>query len=359
MIDIARKIRHFAVHSSILWRNPGALPMVARGYFNALALGRPVLRTVEFAVTAQCNVNCPMCYATKLVDRTREPLTPDEYAAIWAQARKLGAFSAHLSGGEPTMRKDLEQIIRALDPGRTIVSMTTNATLLSGPALEKLRKAGLSVLHFSLNSLDAEDNDRERDFKGHLARVVESIALAKGLGFEVCLSVVVSHSNLAMVERLTRFAEEKGAGIVFSLATPAGNWDGAFDQLLTPEDWARVDGFMAANPHVRSDWTINLSMRKGCPAGYEKVSVSPYGDVQGCAMSFVAHGNLRDEPLADIWRRMLDFEPYRRRSPVCLIGLDRDFIDSYLAPVNALDRLPVRVEDHPTRPLRAPGDRPA
>lgn len=356
MTSPVEKLRHFAHHSSILWKNPGVLPMVAKGYFNALVLQKPVLRTLEFAVTAHCNVNCSMCYATKIVDKTREPLSPDDYARIWDQAKKLGAFSAHLSGGEPTLRKDLPEIIAALEPRATIISMTTNSTILTPPQLEKLRKAGLSVLHFSLNSLDPEDNDRERDFKGHLQRVIDTIEAAKALDFEVCLSVVVSHSNFAMVKRLTAFAEEKGIGIVYSLATPAGNWDGAKDQLLTPEDWAEVDAYMTANPHVRSDWTINLSMKKGCPAGYEKVSVSPYGDVQGCAMSFISHGNLREEPLEAIWRRMLDYDQYKKRSPVCLIGLDHTYIDEYLAPVNGMDILPVPAEKHPLHPLRTGGE---
>lgn len=355
MTDFVAKLSHFAAHSSLIWKNPGVLPKVAQGYFKALVLRRPVLRTLEFAVTPRCNVNCAMCYATKIDDPGRKPMTPDDYSKVWQQAKRLGAFSAHLSGGEPTVRTDLAKIITALEPRHTLISMTTNAILLGPENLEKLRKAGLSVLHFSLNSLDPEINDRERDHKGHRAKVLASIAEAKKLGFEICLSVVVSHGNFETVKRLTEFAAGNAIGIVYSLATPAGNWTGAKEQLLTPEEWREVDAYMTAHPHVRSDWTINLSMRKGCPAGYEKVSISPYGDVQGCAMSFISHGNVLEEPLADIWTRMRSWSQYKKRSPVCLIGLDPEYIDEYIMPVNGLKVLPVPVEKHPRHPL-VPGE---
>jgi MoaA/NifB/PqqE/SkfB family radical SAM enzyme len=351
MATVWQKAKHFTRHSSLLWKNRAVLPAVASGYFKTLVLRRPVLRTIEFAITPHCNVNCTMCYATKIVDRRRKTLSPSEYADIWNQARQLGCFSVHLSGGEPTLRKDLPDILAALSPGQPIISMTTNSSMMSPGYLERLRTGGLSVLHFSLNSVDPTVNDRERDHAGHKELVLRTIAEARKFDYEVCLSVVVSRGKLAEMRRLAAFASEHEVGIVFSLATPAGNWTGATDQLLTPEEWSEVDAYMDANPHVRSDWTINLSMRKGCPAGFEKIALSPYGDVQGCAMSFISHGNVREEGLESIWRRMHEFKHYKKRPGQCLIALDREYIDEYLVPVNALEVLPVPIEQHPRHPL--------
>lgn len=341
------KLNYFLSHSRLIWKNWRILPSVAAGYFRALVLRRPVLRTVEFAITPFCNVNCTMCYATRIADRTREMLSPREYADIWRQAKAQGAFSVHLSGGEPTIRKDLFEVISAFDPGRTLISMTTNATRLSDEFLAKLRAAGVSALHFSLNSDDPRENDVQRDFEGHHALVLDRIRSARKLGFEVCLSIVVSHEGLDGMRRLTELARREGCGVVFSLATPSGNWAGGREHLLTEEEWQEVDRYMEANKHVRSDWTINLSMRKECPAGYEKISVSPYGDVQGCAMDFIAHGNLRDEKLALVLQRMRQWEPYRSRSPRCLIGADRRYIDAYILPLAGEPVLPIPIDRHP------------
>lgn len=350
MATIAQKTQTLVRHSSLLWKNRGVLPKVAKGYFDTLVLQRPVLRTVEFAVLAECNVNCEMCYATKIQDKSRNRMSVDEYANVWGQAKKLGAFSVHLSGGEPTLRKDLPDILSVLDPGKTIISMTSNSSLMPAGYLEKLRKGGLSCLHFSLNNMDPAANDRQRDHVGHFELVMEKIKEAKSLDYEVCLSIVVAHNDLDTMRGLTEFAEKEGIGIVFSLATPSGNWKGNMDELLTPEEWKEVDAYMDANSHIRSDWTINLDMKKGCPAGYEKLALSPYGDVQGCAMLFVSHGNVRDEPLETIWRRMHGWQPFKKRPKQCLIALDRPFIEDYLLPTNAYDVLPVPADKHPTHP---------
>lgn len=116
------KAKTFVRHSTLLRKNRGVLPKVVAGYFNVLARGKTALRTVEFAILAECNVNCEMSYANKILDRSRQRMSINEYADVWRQAKKLGAFSVHLSGGEPTLRKDRPDILSVLDPGRTILS---------------------------------------------------------------------------------------------------------------------------------------------------------------------------------------------------------------------------------------------
>jgi MoaA/NifB/PqqE/SkfB family radical SAM enzyme len=338
------KGRQLVRHSNLLWKNKGVLPAVTRGYFNTLVLQKTVLRTIEFAIVAECNVNCEMCYATKIVDKDKKRMTVDEYASVWQQAKKMGAFSVHLSGGEPTLRKDLPEIIGVFDPGKTIISMTTNSSVLRDGYLEKLRNAGLSCLHFSLNSPDPVVNDRQRDHVGHYDLVMQKIDEAVALDYEICLSIVVAKNNLADVRKLVRLTKQKGIGVVFSLATPSGNWTGATDELLDMDDWGGIDALMDSTPHIRSDWTINLDMKKGCPAGYEKIAISPYGDVQGCAMLFVSHGNVRKEPLVDVVERMREWSHYKKRAGKCLIALDRPFIDEVILSTNKEAVLPVPVE---------------
>lgn len=349
-----QKAKHFARHSVLLRKNLPVLPRVFAGYFKTLVLGQNALRTVEFTVTAECNVNCEMCYASRIRQKGKSPLSPGEYADIWRQARALGAFSAIISGGEPTMRKDLLEVVAALQPEETMIALVSNSTRLDAGALSRLKEAGVNVLHLSLNSVDETENDRMRDFDGHFQQVDRVARQAKDLGFEVCLSNVVSHGGLERSRRVAEYARRNGYGIVFSLACPTGNWAGAREMLLTPEDWAEVDRFMAENPYVRSDWTINFSMRKECPGGREKICISPYGDVMGCGMNFVSLGNVRDEPLETIWKRMCAWGPFRKRSRRCLIALDEGYLEEYLLPVAGKDVLPVPVDLHPVHPMPLP-----
>lgn len=340
--------QHYARHSVLIWKTMPAIPAVAKGYFKTLILKQPVLRTVEFTITADCNVDCEMCYASKIRQPGNKYLSVDEYRDIWHQAKKLGAFSAIISGGEPTTRKELFKILEAIESHKTIVALVSNSILLDTAFLLRLKDASVNVLHLSLNSVDPEENDRMRDFDNHFDRVCRIAKEAKAMGFEVCLSNVVSHNEIERSKKVAQFARDNELGVVFSLACPMGNWAGAQDILLTPEEWLEVDAFMHDNPYIRSDWTINLSLKRECPGGREKLCISPYGDVMGCGMNFISHGNVRQSPLEMVWRKMAEWPPFKKRSKECLISVDQDYLHNYLLPIADSQTLPVKVEEHPT-----------
>ncbi|MBF0209148.1 MAG: SPASM domain-containing protein, partial [Oligoflexia bacterium] len=132
---------------------------------------------------------------------------------------------------------------------------------------------------------------------------------------------------------------------------PTGNFSGKKENTLTPDDWKIVQTKMKKNPHIRSDWTINFSMKVECPGGREKVAITPYGEVMGCGMNYVSFGNIREEPLKNIWQRMSNFPHFKKRSTDCLIGADQEYIDEYLIPLSEYQSLPIRINEHPKNPI--------
>ncbi|MDD2365626.1 MAG: radical SAM protein [Desulfuromonadaceae bacterium] len=342
--------KHLLYHSRVIKRNITLLPRIASGFAKTLLLGRTVLRTVEFALLAECNSNCVMCYASKMKREDDTYLTVNEYRDLWRQASRLGAFSAILSGGEPTLRKDLFDIIAVMEPRKTIFALVTNSLSLNRSFLTDLKKAGVATIHFSLDSTNESANDKIRGAEGHFLKVIESIEEAKRLGFAVYLSTVIMHGGLDKMGEMVRFAKEMQVGVVFSLACVSGNWSDEQGVLLTTDEWTEVQNYMKLNTEVRSDWTINFSLSQECPAGREKLNISCYGDVTGCGMNYVSFGNVREEPLENIWRRMGNFPDFKRRSPDCLIGADPDYIERYIKPLAGMT-VPVRIDKHPANPI--------
>jgi MoaA/NifB/PqqE/SkfB family radical SAM enzyme len=343
-------LKHNLYHSRVIKKHILLLPRIAAGYVRTLLLRQTVLRTVEFALLAECNSRCIMCYASRLKKEGETYLSVPEYASVWKQASRLGAFSAILSGGEPTLRKELIDIISVLEPSRSIIALVTNALALTEPYLRELKKAGVNVMHFSLDSTDEKENDHIRGAVGHFRQVVAMIDVAKKCNVEVYLSTVIGHNGLQKMERMVSFARQMNVGIVFSLACIAGNWADNQEMLLTESEWQEVQRYMRAHPIVRSDWTINFSGRQECPGGREKINVSCYGDVMGCGMNYVSFGNVRKEPLETILKRMRKFPDFKRRSRDCLIGADRGYIQKYIAPLAGLS-VPVQIDQHPTHPI--------
>jgi len=264
-------------------------------------------------------------------------------------SREQWVDSVCISGGEPTLREDLLEIISVMDPENTLFAMVTNSLKLDAEYLAKLKQAGVGTVHFSLDSSRAEVNDRMRGGPGHFKKVIESISEAKELNFAVYISTVIMHNGLGKMEEMASFAQKYGIGIVFSLACVSGNWSEQKDVLLSRNEWIKVQEFMKQHPFIRSDWTINFSMRQECPGGREKINISPYGDVMGCGMNYISFGNVREEPLERIWKRMCNFPEFKRRSPDCLIGADTVYIDKYIRPISGMS-VPVRIDKHPANP---------
>ena len=140
--------------------------------------GRQVTN-LRVSVTQRCNLKCIYCHAEG--ERSPEAELPAaDIREILRVAAKLGMRSVKFTGGEPLVRDDILEIVRAVPEGMES-SMTTNGILL-GKYARPLKEAGLSRINVSLDSLDPECY---RDITGHgrLPEVLAGIdaALAAGL----------------------------------------------------------------------------------------------------------------------------------------------------------------------------------
>jgi cyclic pyranopterin phosphate synthase len=149
--------------------------------------GRPVTN-LRVSVTQRCNLRCIYCHAEG--ERGPEAELPlDDIREILRVAAGLGMRSVKFTGGEPLLRDDILEIVRAVPKGLES-SMTTNGILLAGCAGD-LREAGLSRINVSLDSLDPECY---RDITGHsrLPEVLQGIEAALDAGLTpIKLNMVV------------------------------------------------------------------------------------------------------------------------------------------------------------------------
>ena len=334
-------------HSSLLLAKPHLIFAVGWGYFRTLILNKPTLRTVEFSINTDCQSECEMCYSTQNVSDSSPELSLEEIRRIWREAKKLGAFSSVISGGEPTLRKDLLAVLEAIEARRYIVAMTTNAIALNKEKLSQLKEAGLGTIHFSLDSLNAEENDRIRGYKGHFTQVEKCVDWAKDLGFNVALSTVAGTNDQLKVQKMIDYCKGKKIALVLSLACATGEWAGQLDKNVTVQEWDLYNQMMSNNPFMRSDWNINMSLKNECPGGREKVAVSAYGDITTCPMNPVSYGNLRKKSLNDIREKMILSPEIAKRTDKCLIGSDHEYIRDYMAPIANFREYPVFIDDHP------------
>ena len=140
---------------------------------------------LRISLTERCNLRCQYCMPAEGVDLTPKPelLSQDEVVRLASLFTGAGVDKIRLTGGEPTIRKDIDEICSRLSAleGLKTLAMTTNGITLA-TKLPRLKQCGLTALNISLDTLVPAKFEFLTRRKGH-SRVLESINTAAELGY--------------------------------------------------------------------------------------------------------------------------------------------------------------------------------
>ena len=159
--------------------------------------GRP-LGVLRLSLTARCNLSCPYCQPDGGED-TR--LSLNQRLQLIRACCDLGLTTLRLTGGEPLLAPDLNELLQAIQQGRNSrhdplhqlqeVALTTNGTLLDASRAQQLQHAGLDRITISLDGATGASVSRMAGLQGGdrhgeqvLQRVLQGIAAAKAAGFQ-------------------------------------------------------------------------------------------------------------------------------------------------------------------------------
>jgi cyclic pyranopterin phosphate synthase len=201
---------------------PLPIPHSAEGLRDTFGRAHNNLR---ISVTDRCNLRCTYCMPEEVVFMDRgELLTFEEITRFVRAVAPLGIDKIRLTGGEPLMRRGLEQLVRMLVavPGIVDVGLTTNGLLLAQHA-RPLFDAGLRRINVSLDTLD-EGRFRELSRRDGLDRVLAGIDAALEAGFRPVKvnAVVLRGVNEMDVVPLARWARERGVSVRYIEYMPIG-----------------------------------------------------------------------------------------------------------------------------------------
>lgn len=175
------------------------------------AYGRHV-SDLRVSLTDRCNFHCVYCHNEGLGD-TRGPsdpaageMTADEVVRLLRVAREFDVTRVKLTGGEPLLRRDLEEIVSRVSPFME-VSLTTNGSLLASRALA-LKDAGLARVNVSIDTLDARHFRTVR--RGSLEPVLAGLEAALGAGLApVKINTVLLDATLGELPELVDFVAQR------------------------------------------------------------------------------------------------------------------------------------------------------
>lgn len=208
-------------------------------------LGRP-LRDLRISVTDRCNFRCSYCMPAEIFDKDFKFLPKNDVLSFeeitrlaTIMVRGSGIEKLRITGGEPLVRKDIEQLIEMLSKieGIKDIAMTTNGSLLVDHA-KALKQAGLNRVTISLDSLDDE---RFRKINGRnvgVDQIFAGIEAAKQAGLGVKLNMVVQRglNDQDIIPMVSHF-KETGIILRFIEFMDVGNSNGwNLDQVVSKKE---------------------------------------------------------------------------------------------------------------------------
>jgi len=267
-------------------------------------------------IIAACNLACSHCFAGAL-PRNQRPLKVPEMADLFDQLAAMGAFRLGLTGGEPTLRKDLIDILDAATERGLHPCLTTNGLTLTPDLARALGKRDLVWLNVSLDGATAETNDAVRG-PGTFDRVVANLRMLRQHARFTLAFTLMSH-NIEEVEACARLAHDVGAHTaVFRPLYPVGVAQHHPELMPSYEDYAHalecLEGMVLPNnhdvcgldpfsPQRRAQTHARVVRHGGCGAGTHVCSISVQGDVNPCSFmgARFESGNIRERSFRDIW----------------------------------------------------------
>jgi PqqA peptide cyclase len=283
-------------------------------------------------LTHRCPLQCPYCSNPLELERVNTELTTEEWQKVMRQAAQLGILQIHLSGGEPTVRRDLEEIVKTAADAGLYTNLITAAVLLTRERLVKLKEAGLDHVQISIQDVDtaAENADRIAGYKGGSAKKKIVAGWVRELGFPLTINAPIHRHNIHSVEAIINYAVELGAGRVEIAHVQYYAWALKNRAALMPtrEDFMTAAKVVEkARERLKGVLVIDMvvpdyyaKFPKPCMGGWGRgiINVTPQGRVLPCHAAESIKGlefdNVRDKPLAEIWLGGAAFQKYRGTS---------------------------------------------
>jgi pyrroloquinoline quinone biosynthesis protein E len=286
---------------------------------------RPIGLLAE--LTHRCPLRCPYCSNPLELERRGRELDTETWQRVLSEAAELGVLQVHLSGGEPTARRDIVDLTRHCAEVGLYSNLITSGLGLNEALFGALVDSGLDHVQLSFQGADAATNDHVAGLDGAFAakRRVAQWVLASGLPLTV--NAVVHRGNIDQVGDLIDLAVALGARRLEVAHAQYYGWALANRAALLPAKPA-VDAAIAiveaARRRLEGRLVIDMIVPdyyarypKPCSGGWGRrsLNVTPSGKVLPChaaeTISDLSFWNVRERSLRDIWVGSPAFTAFR------------------------------------------------
>ena len=288
---------------------------------------------IDISYSYACNLNCQHCTASRFRKKEGRKLTPADLRRISDEAHELGLCQFCISGGEPLIFKELDDVIRALQPDKFHLAMSTNGHKMTKEMARRLKSLGLDKVKISLDDFDEAKHDVNRQDEGAYKKAIDALFNAKEAGLSVVIQTVVTRQNCqsGQLIEMAKFAEENDFTVDVLIARATGEWEGNYDILINADDAEYLRKAHEQYPVLHRDTFPSYGMEKGCGCVNATLHITQFGDVLPCVYVHIGIGNIFEVSLKEALDRGMSIKHFNEFNPLCLSGEDRNFIEKYMS----------------------------
>jgi pyrroloquinoline quinone biosynthesis protein E len=278
-------------------------------------------------LTHRCPLQCPYCSNPLALERVANELPAEIWIDVLKQAAELGVLQLHLSGGEPTVRRDLEEIVAGAAKSGLYSNLITSAVTLTRERLAALADRGLDHVQISFQDVEPANADRIGHYSGGHAKKLDAAAWVRDLGLPLTVNAPIHRQNIGSLQAFIDLAQRIGAQRLEVAHVQYYGWALKNRQALMPtraqvlrsaeivaEARERLKGVLVID-FVVPDYYARRP--KPCMGGWGRgiINITPSGKVLPCHAAESLPGllfeNVRHRSLRDIWLGSDAFQKFR------------------------------------------------
>lgn len=302
------------------------------------------LYTLIAELTYLCPLRCAYCSNPTNLAAHPDRLSTADWLRVFAQAAELGALQLNLSGGEPLLRRDLEELVAGASALDFYSNLITSGLPLERERLVRLKDAGLSSVQVSIQDSQPAESDRIAG-RNSFAQKLEVARWVKELDLPLTLNVVLHRQNLDRIAEIVALAERLNVDRLELANTQYLAWALENRSALLPSQ-AQLDAAReiakAAKERLKGKIEVLFVLPdyysdrpKACMSGWGKryLLVTPDGLALPCHLAHSLPGlqfdNVQERSLDEIWRHSAAFAAFRGEAwmPEPCKSCDRRAID--------------------------------
>jgi pyrroloquinoline quinone biosynthesis protein E len=287
----------------------------------------PPPMAVLLELTHRCPLQCPYCSNPLQMDQVKGELATAEWKSVLEQAAKLGVLQVHFSGGEPTVRQDLAELIRHARAVGLYSNLITSGVAAGKARFDEMVAAGLDHVQLSIQDAEAETAEKIGNSAGAQEKKLGFAKWVREAALPLTINAVVNRHNIDRVGEMIDLAVSLDAARVEIANVQYYGWALKNLEALMP----RFDQFEAsmatveaARARLKGRIVIDYVMPdyyarvpKACMNGWGRrfMNITPAGKVLPChaaeTIPDLEFDSVRARPLAEIWAKSAAFEAFR------------------------------------------------